>query len=172
MKPFYKYISIFCLLLPGCTNPKAKTGKEQASMYTKLINDYRRVPQYIRSYLDSSEGGNFLIANPGEPWAAGCTRLNKEPNRQFISATISVDTFKMRFWQGGIAKMERSIVLLVKNEKVQATYGDLSIEVAITNTEDAYNMGVSKPKEHIMLLLRKALFVNINAKEQSAYIGY
>jgi hypothetical protein len=130
MQPFYKYISAFCLLLLGCTNPKAKTKIESASVSTKAIKDYRQVPKYIRSYLDSLEGSKFLIANPGEPWAAGCLQFDEEPDKQLISATISVDTFKMRFWQGGIAKMERNMVLLLKGEKVQASY-DQPIEVAV-----------------------------------------
>jgi hypothetical protein len=74
--------------------------------------------------LDSLEGGKFLIANPEESWSAGCTRLDKEPDKQLILEFISVDTLKIKFWQGGIVKRECNMVLLLKGEKVQASYNN------------------------------------------------
>jgi hypothetical protein len=120
MTHFHHYILFSAFfLLNSCTGNERTPSAIQALQSRREMTDYSQVPQQFRSYLDSLEGGKFLIANPDETWAAGCDRINGEPDKQFISANISADTFKIHYWQGGIAMMKRHIVLLSKNGEIQ-----------------------------------------------------
>jgi hypothetical protein len=115
-----KYISVLCLLLLiACSNPtKQKEQVKSASLPSKVFNDYRQIPLYIRSYLDSIEGGKFLISNPGDRWEAGCNRAEGEADKQLISATLNNEKFTMSYWQGGWGVHQRTILLQIKDSKV------------------------------------------------------
>lgn len=106
---------ILLIFLFGCDSHKESSGVYSqkghsddsnilASYKTDSLVSYDQVPNAIKKYLDSIEGGKFLIANPGEEWQAGCTAEQGCPRKQFIYAVESEHFFQMKFWQGGIGK--------------------------------------------------------------------
>lgn len=123
MKLFFKGL-LFCFLVItiGCAD-KHKPAKRPITIsskvpYRKKISDINQLPFYIKQYLDSLAGGKFLIANPGQPYAKGCTVMPDQPRCQLIEASIGNNTFTMRYWQGGIALHESLLTMEVHNDQV------------------------------------------------------
>lgn len=116
----YKQAGLFgLLLLAGCARPRQEKKAVVPPAPETVFTAFNQIPAPVRGYLDSIEQGKFLIAAPGEQWSAGCTRLAGEPDKQFIQASLQADTFRMRYWQGGIARMQCQMVLLMRDGKVQ-----------------------------------------------------
>jgi hypothetical protein len=111
-------ISFSILSFLGCNNTNQLVEPVAIHVPPTSYTDYNQVPDYIKTYLDSLYEGKFLIANPGEPWNAGCIRQQGEPDKQLIVASLSADTFKIKYWSGGIAKMQNSLVLVLRNQRV------------------------------------------------------
>jgi hypothetical protein len=127
--------SFYILSFIGCINPNQQNKSVKELSPSTSYTDYNKIPAYIKNYLDSLDNGKFLIANPGEPWNAGCSRRQGEPSKQLIVANLNTDTFKIKYWAGGIANMQNRIVLVLKNQKVKGHQYQYQIEAPIVNSK-------------------------------------
>lgn len=103
---------------------------------------YQEIPNFIKVFLDSLTD-NFSIANVGEVWRVGCTEpfeidsttkttnINKKtgdtiyqfkfktkeyPSRQLNYFGLGKDLALMKYYSGGIAKIEHILIFKFKNE--------------------------------------------------------
>jgi hypothetical protein len=117
------YLTVLAVVY-GCSNSERVKSVEPKKISLLVSNrldsltTYREVPTFIKTYLDSLDKGQFLIANPDERWQAGCTAIKGEPRRQFIYAVISKQFFQMKYWQGGIAKVQMTFTASLNEGKI------------------------------------------------------
>jgi hypothetical protein len=101
---------------------------------------FQEIPSFIRTFLDSLTG-NFSIANPGEIWRVGCTgpfevdsasttkKIDKKtgdtiyqvcfkefPARQLNYFGLGNDVALMKYYSGGIAKIEHILIFKFNKE--------------------------------------------------------
>jgi hypothetical protein len=112
----------------GCSNPKKKNlsnvQEQSVNKQSKTFIDFKETPGFITSFLDSMGKEKFSIANPNEPWNAGCVRFDDKPYRQLISLTINEDSFIMEYWEGGFAKMKHIMRINFIGHKIKEFYLD------------------------------------------------
>jgi hypothetical protein len=118
---FRKFFIILIFLFPGCSGKQAKRnnpaviGKEKQLI--KLIT-YKEVPQTIRQFLDSTEGGHFSIADTGEIWDCCCTRMSELPSRKFVEAYRGEDFIRMKYLTGGFVTTEHYLLVKIAKGKM------------------------------------------------------
>lgn len=117
MQSKFKIVCIVvCLFGVSCTDDVPKRGSliinhtrdiQTSSAFdttgAKKFDSFKVIPSDIKKYLDSLEGKAYLIADPGQPFSAGCSQLEGIPGRQFVWAAMKDGFFVMEYRQGGIA---------------------------------------------------------------------
>ena len=82
----------------------------------------------MKLYIDSVFG-NFSIADTGEVWECCCTRIPelKLPEKLFVEAWQSEDSFKLKYLTGGIATFEHCLLIKMRNGLPQYIISDQNI---------------------------------------------
>jgi hypothetical protein len=112
----------FCLL--GCKDHQVKKFDILTNLKsldtTKLqrISSTKQFPPLVKAFLDSVNHEPFLIAEPAEPWNAGCTQVKGEPSRQLISAATNNQIFQMKYWRGGFTETAYQVTIFFERGKV------------------------------------------------------
>lgn len=105
-------VFLFIIFLPGCLN----SGRQE-------FYSYRQSPEFIKKYINGLFHGQFLIAEKGEHWEAGCELRKGEKCFQFISASMDSTQYKLNFFGGGIAgRHQETIIINFQGNKV-TSYG-------------------------------------------------
>lgn len=113
-QPSY-YLS-FVLLFVSCNSMKEK---DKTANHKEIYTDYQEFPAFIKNYLDSLEGGKFLIANPGKQWQQGCVVFDNTLDKQLITASLDEEYFTLNYRQGGWGVSVYKMTLFLKHRRVQ-----------------------------------------------------
>ncbi len=111
------FLFAICATLLGCAQSSKPDNSRRAR--TEAIDtgtvakykDFSQTPAYVKHALDSINGGEFLIANPGEHWNAGCCQVEGAPGRELVWASVNGNHFLIAYDEGGFA-MQRCLMQL------------------------------------------------------------
>lgn len=128
IRAFTIIVLVTCLLV-NCTSKKTRNrtttnhstdSRLGASSEAKKIAAYLETPEFIRHYLDSIAGKKHWIADTGEIWNGGCTKMEGYPDYQFVSANLYSDRCTMIVRTGGIAAFSHYVTVVFKNNLVKS----------------------------------------------------
>ena len=115
IKKLNYYLFLF-LVLVSCN---ASIEKDKTTIQRKIYTDHKQFPAFVKNYLDSLEGGKFLIANPGEKSQEGCVDFDNTPDKQLITAWLDETYFTLSYRQGGWGVSVYKMTLFLKDRRVQ-----------------------------------------------------
>lgn len=108
--------------------------QELESKQLKSENTYSEMPQIIQIFLDSLTG-KFDIADPGEKWLVGCTRMIVEtkindtiaevildesslPSRVLVYLGTSENIVLITYYTGGVGKSAHTLIIKYQDDNI------------------------------------------------------
>ncbi len=86
--------------------------------HLKAYFKFQSSPKFIRNFLKQIYSEDFIIADTGQHFAAGCTRLGNEPFRQLQYLGFNSEFFIMTYKIGGWALMEYIVIIKFKGDLI------------------------------------------------------
>jgi len=126
---------------------------------TKLSSSYKfaNTPGSIKTFLKTISKNDFLIADTGQHFAAGCTRFGNEPFRQLTYSGFNNNFFLMTYKIGGWGLMEQIIIIKYKDEHI--------VDFWVGGSDSQLNT-----KEKILAYLKRQIIIGESRSSNLIYI--